>query len=383
MRTPGQLVLRLTGVIFAAGRLVAAGGVLVAVGCTQDVKLPPEVTPPPAPGRVDAAPGPASPAPDAGARRDAAVTCEEVFDFRQENPQVVVALDRSASMWQKYGPSVTTRLEETQLTLDTLMTTYHDAVHLGYVEFPAAECPAAATPGCCASPVISPGRDTGDAIQRRWTCGTQAAAACTETNGDAPMSAALRSARDRFADLDQPISSRHVFLLTDSEPACGMRPGTECNQSITEAALLWGNENVETDVYVLAEELRASNCLQSIAGVRVDSNMPSPQYHVTPTATALLDAMDEKLATLSRKACTFRLSSPLRPPDYLVLSFGDGGSNMVVPRDPLRSNGWEFEPDSVRRFTVYGPLCEALRTSQVPDVDVEICTPNRGNSRRP
>jgi Mg-chelatase subunit ChlD len=376
MRTPGQLVLRLTGAI------VTAGGLLAAAGCTQDVKLPAEVTPPPpAAVEVDASPGTSAPMPDAGTRRDSAVTCDEVFDFRQESPQVVVALDRSASMWQKYGSAVTTRLEDAQQALRTLMATYHDAVHMGYVDFPAADCPAAATPGCCASQVISPGRDTGDAIQRRWSCGTQAA--CTETNGDAPMSAALRSARDRFADLDQPISSRHVFLLTDSEPTCGMRPGTECNQSITEAALLSGNENVETDVYVLAEELETSSCLQSIAGVRQDPNMPSPRYHVTPTPAALLEALDEKLATLSRKACTFRLSSPLRPPDFLVLYFGDGATNTVVPRDPLRSNGWEFEPDSVRRLTVYGPLCEALRTSQVADVDVEICTPNRGNSRRP
>ena len=113
------------------------------------------------------------------------------------------------------------------------------------------------------------------------------------------------------------------------------------------------------------------------------SNAPSPYFHAAPTATALLEQLEEKLAALSRKACTFRLSSALRPPDSLVLYFGDGTSNMVVPHDPLRSNGWEFEPDSVRRFTVYGPLCEALKTSQVADVDVEICTPNRGSSRRP
>jgi hypothetical protein len=140
---------------------------------------------------------------------------------------------------------------------------------------------------------------------------------------------------------------------------------------------------VETDVFVLAEEAQSNSCLQSIAGVRLDSNGPSPYYHVAPTATVLLEQLEEKVAALSRKACTFRLASALRPPDSLVLSFGDGSTDMVVPHDPLRSNGWEFEPDSVRRFTVYGPLCEALKTSQIADVDVEICTPDRGNARRP
>ncbi len=365
MRTQARLVLLAVGL--GAGPL----------GCVQDVALPPEVTPEPDAGL----PTPMG-TPDAGAREDGAVSCEELFDFRQENPQVILALDRSASMWQKYGGSVLTRLEETQRTLRAVLATYHDAVHAGYLEFPSSDCSPGTGPGCCASPVISPGRDTIDPIQRRWGCVAQAPT-CSETEADAPTSSALRSARNRFADLDQSSSSRHVFLLTDSDPACSTRAGAECSQAITEAALLWGNETVETDVFVLAEEARANGCLQSIAGVRVDSNNPSPYFHVAPTSAALQDQLEEKLAALSRKACTFRLTSALRPPDYLVLYFGDGGSNIVVPHDPLRGNGWEFEPDSVRRFTVYGPWCEALRTSQVADVDVEICTPGRGNSRRP
>jgi hypothetical protein len=363
MRTQAQLALVLVGLGPAAA------------GCEKEIRLPADVTPVP-----DAAPPAAAGNLDAAPRRDASVSCEEV-SFRQENPQVIVALDRSASMWQKYGGSVLTRLEETQRTLKSLLMTYHDAVHVGYVEFPAADCAAGAPPGCCASPVISPGRDAVDTIQRRWSCVGQTAS-CSETEADAPVAAALRGARDRFADQDQPISSRHVFLLTDSEPACAARQGTECSQSITEAALLWGNETVETDVFVLSEEARANSCLQSIAGVRIDSNAPSPYYHVAPSPAVLLEQLEEKLAALSRKACTFRLPFGLRPPDSMVLSFGDGSTKMVVPHDPLRSNGWEFEPDSVRRFTVYGPLCEALRTSQIADKNVEICTPNR-NSRRP
>jgi hypothetical protein len=346
---------------------LSIGLVLVAAlaGCTQDLPLPGSVTPPSAPSGVV----------DAG--RDATASCEEIYDFRQENPQVVVALDRSASMWQKYNGSAFTRLEETQRTLRRLMATYHAAVHIGYVEFPASECPAGSSAACCASNVILPGRDTASAIQRRWDC--TAGSACSEAESDAPASLALRNVRERFAMLDAAISSRHVFLLTDSEPACSGRQSMECSQSIAEAGLLWGNELVETEVYALADELRVNSCLQMVAGVRMDSANPSA-FHMAVNPDTLTEQLEERLAALSRKACTFRLPSALRPPDYLVVSLGDGTTNMVVPQD--RSNGWDFEPESVRRFTFHGPLCEALRTSQVEDVDVKVCTPERGKNRR-
>jgi hypothetical protein len=348
-----------------AGLLLLTAGFAAGVGsCTQDVSLPPS--------RVSATP---DASPDTGPIRDAAsATCDEV-DFRQENPQVILALDRSASMWQKYNGSGFTRLEETQAAIKGLFGTYHAAVHVGYVEFPS-DCPSGGS-GCCASPVISPGRETGVMIQRRWDCA--AGTVCRESGGDAPASMALRNARERFMQLDTAISSRHVFLITDSEPTCQTRPGTECSQAIAEAGLLWGNEMAETDVYALSDDLAASSCLQSIAGVRVDSNNPS-NFHLAPSPEVLSDQLDERLAALSRKACTFRLSSPLRPPDFLVVSTGDGTTSAIVPQD--RTSGWDFEPDSVRRFTIHGQLCEALRTSQPVDITVQVCTPNRGKSRR-
>jgi hypothetical protein len=361
--------------ITQARRTTIAAGLAIALGgCTQELPLPAGASPPLGPSGM----GGASGVVDAGTRRDANAACEEVYDFRQENPQVVIALDRSASMWQKYGGSAFTRLEETQRALKSLLATYHAAVHIGYVEFPASECPGAGGGNCCAGSVISPGRDTGGAIQRRWDCSP--GAACSETGTDAPLSMALRNVRERFAMLDTAISSRHVFLLTDSEPACDSRPGMECSNSIAEAGLLWGNGMIETDVFALSDELKSNGCLQSVAGVRVDSANPT-NFHVTGNAEALADQLDERLAALSRKACTFRLASALRPPDYLVVSLGDGTTNTIVPQD--RSNGWDFEPESVRRFTFHGQLCEALRTSQVVDVDVQVCTPNRDNSRRP
>jgi hypothetical protein len=340
------------------------------VACVRDIALPPDVPTFDGGAPVVAGPGDAS----------VPATCEEIYDFKQENPQVIVALDRSASMWQKYDGSAFTRLEETQRTLKALLATYHDAVHIGYVEFPATDCATGSSAGCCASPVISPGEDTLEVIERRWRCDYQGAT-CQDYESDAPAAAALRNARQRFAGEDEPISSRYVFLLTDSEPSCGARPGTECGQSITETALLWGNETVTTDVFVLSEEAKASSCLKSIAGVRVDSSGPSPYFHSTPNPMALVAQLDEKLATLSQKACTFRLESPLRPPNFVSLYLADGTRNVPVPRDPLRKDGWEFEEESLRRFTVHGPWCEALRTSQVRDVDVEICTPGRADGR--
>ncbi len=344
--------------------LLTVGFAAGVVSCTQDVNLPPL--------RVTTA---ADAGPDAPAARDAAAICEEV-DFRQENPQVILALDRSASMWQKYNGSGYTRLEETQSTIKSLLATYHAAVHVGYVDFPS-DCPSG-TSGCCASSAIAPGRETSTMIQRRWDCA--AGSVCRESGSDAPASMALRNARERFAQLDTAISSRHVFLITDSEPTCQLRPGMECGQAIAEAGMLWGNEMVETDVYALSDDLAGSSCLQSVAGVRVDSNNPS-NFHLTTSPESLADQLEERLAALSRKACTFRLTSALRPPDYLVVSMGDGTSTAIVPQD--RTSGWEFEPDSVRRFTFRGQLCEALRTSQTVDITVQVCTPNRGKSRHP
>ena len=94
------------------------------------------------------------------------LSCRRTSSFNQENPQIILAVDRSASMMtEKPTGSTITRLAGLQQALVRLMRTYRPAIHFGYVEFPMSTCRDGST--CCAGSFLPPAPYPIDSIESR------------------------------------------------------------------------------------------------------------------------------------------------------------------------------------------------------------------------
>ena len=361
------------------------------LACTEDLRLPPAAAVSATGGRVRPGPGSGGesggdgkggatvPPDERDAGSDGAAahdggtvsyTCHYLNGVQQQTPQVIVTLDRSASMMKKYGTSTVTRLQLVQQALRELMDTYSDSIHFGYVEFPVKNC----TSGCCASTVIPPNPQTLSAISKRWNCEFQPAT-CSQTTNDSPAAQALRESRWFYEDEDAWPASRHVVLLTDGEPSCAANTAhNDCALAVAEVGRLSGANKVSTRVFGLTEELRNSACLDMMATLGGNTAVGQlPASHViTTTGEQLIAELDHWFEGLSEEACSFRLPSTVTPPQKLWIRY----NHKTVPHDTNRDDGWGYDaPDAPTRVTFYGSYCERLRIAPVAETEFSLCTP--------
>jgi hypothetical protein len=363
--------------------LVLCGAALGSpTGCTEDLQLPPANAISATGGRMRAGSGGemggeggrggVSPDDkDAGARDAATMySCHYLNGVQQQTPQVIITLDRSGSMFKKYGTSTVTRLQSVQQALRGLLDTYSDSIHFGYVEFPVKTC----TSGCCASTVIPPNPQTLSAIEKRWSCDLLPAS-CSQTTNDSPAAQALRESRWFYEDEDTWPASRHVVLLTDGEPSCAANTAhNDCALAVAEVGKLSGANKVSTRVFGLAEELRSSACLDMMATLGGNSSVGQlPASHkITLTGEQLITELENWFGTLSTESCSFRLPSTITPPQKLWIRY----NHKTVPHDPNRDDGWEFDaPDAPSRVVFYGSYCERLRIAPVEETEFSLCLP--------
>ena len=292
--------------------LLGALSFLAPAACTEDLRLPP--SPSATGGRSGRGGDEGGGRGGTNGERDAASaevpqeSCRYLNNVEQQTPQVIIALDRSSSMFKTYGTATVTRLQILQQTLRTLLKTYGESVHFGYVDFPVKVCPT----GCCASQIIPPNPQTLTAIEKRWGCELQPVT-CGQTTDDSPAGQALREARWLYEDEETWPASRHVLLLTDGEPMCKANMAhNDCSMAVNEIGRLSGSHKVTSRVYGLSEELRGSACLDMMATLGGAASQGQPASHrITTTGEQLFDELSRWLDTLSGEACSFRLPDVL------------------------------------------------------------------------
>jgi hypothetical protein len=344
--------------------------VLALLACSREIALP-EVSAGDGGGDRDAGRGDVrlvSPTRDAAAdarpdrSADLEESCESVGRAAMfQHPRLILALDRSASMQERPAGGVS-RLHGVQHVIEALIRKYYRAVYFGYVEFPVAECPAGS---CCASQAVTPAKDSLSLIERRWSCEFEPAT-CQSTTKDSPIAEALASSRKVLDGGGNDFDQRHVFLMTDGEPACAASTtDDECVRSSEQSAWL-ASQDVSTTVFALTEALQTSGCLKDVANLGgTGATVPAI------TNDQLKERLEEKLSVLAREACSFRLNVNLDPAETLHVYL----NGTEVKRDPTRMDGWEFEDGAPRKVTIYGPWCTKLSTSQVSGSYIETCRP--------
>jgi hypothetical protein len=276
-----------------------------------------------------------------------------------ETPEVVIALDRSFSMFQ-HGPNDKSWWQAAKQELSTYIRANEAAIMFGYEEFPSrAQCDPGV--GCCGSSVlVSPYLNSHWDIEKEWRCDATAGSSCYETSIDSPSGAALATIRDFFDQETDPVPDRFVLLVTDGEPSCGAGPD-QCEMAQRQANKLFSMGGAKTMVLGLGDGTRESMCLDAVAGMGQTGSTGTPSYVWAGDQTHLQDQLQKAMAPAEERACRFVIRADLKNRDKLtVLANFD-----PVPRDPAHKEGWDFDPSGAPELQIYGTVCTKLKTGDI------------------
>jgi hypothetical protein len=290
--------------------------------------------------------------------------------IRQYHPKLILALDRSASMYRKPAGGKEAPIQWVQDGLRSLMETYEGTIYFGYEEFPISPKAPECGETCCASVVVQPPSEAPLAsISQRWSC-TDQPAWCKETFSESPSYEALGRIAEYYDTLIEDLPGpRYALLMTDHEPWCpGVATAKACQRTIDQtAALKRGFPSVRTLVFGLSDLVSGSLCLSEVAhhgGLARDPNK-FPSHFVTLTGADFTKQLGEQLAAIARDACTFSLEQYIAGGRTLGISI-DG---RPIPRDEM--NGWDWISDY--RFRLNGTACDQLVASSTVAIDVQQC----------
>ena len=360
-------------------RAHVALALLAMAGCTQEIVLP--ISPAAADEPFDASPlrrrDTLAPSPDANEEdpipdaalpsADAAIPACRALEHpvKQHHPKLIVALDRSASMFRKTGGAAQAPIQWVQDSLRSFMETYTDVIYFGYEEFPISPKAVECGQSCCASKVMPAPVSVAD-IDGRWSCAGQPAW-CKDTFSESPSYDALGRITDYYYGLaDDVPGPRYVLLLTDHDPWCpGVTAAKACQRTIEQTSMLRRLfPYVKTLVFGLSDLVSGSLCLSEVAhhgGLARDPNK-FPSHYVALNAADFTKQLGEQLALMARDVCTFSV-------DQYVKSLAVSLDGVPVPHDGM--DGWEWVSDY--RFQLNGRACDTMLTSTSVAIDVQQC----------
>jgi hypothetical protein len=311
-----------------------------------------------------------------GGRLDLPPFCQlQRLQTKMRTPDVIVSVDRSASMQAFFGSG--TRLEVIQQQVRALVSKYAKHVFFGYEEFPSPTGTGGPMggcsngQGCCAGYVTPPTFNNFRAIDAAISACDSNGNGCVQTQR--PIADALQKCHHTFMSLNSTNDTghRYVVLLTGGDPTCqGSDPmSTPCDDAAVEVTKL-SQDSIETAVFGVGEGAANSACLEQIAA---PGNFPTggtQSYRPTATPNELSGALATVFETIATEACTIDVRTPPADPNNVSLFL----DNVMVLRDG--SAGWEYDRNSNTTITVHGTSCTALlQASQVELISGTSCLP--------
>jgi hypothetical protein len=285
-----------------------------------------------------------------------------------EYPEVVVALDRSFSMynhkqgakswWTAAREELLSFIEETDGT-----------IAFGYAEFPGrVTCDPSV--GCCTRMPLNPTLNSHAGISDAWQCTTQS---CFETTDESPSGHVLSRIHSHFDAEQAPIpEDRYVLLVTDGAPTCAADPD-ECEMAKAQASRMFSMGGIKTIVLPLGEEARASQCLDDVAEMGQTRTPGSTTFPWAADATQVRAKLRELMAPVQERTCRFLVKGEIKNRDSLSVSV----TFKALPRDPTHKEGWDYDASGSPEIWVYGTTCKKLQCLQLDQQDVraeESCT---------
>jgi hypothetical protein len=278
-------------------------------------------------------------------------------------PDLLLVVDRSCSMRQAAGSD--TKWSLAVSAVSDLVTSFAGRFRFGLELFPDNEgdaCgqttvhvrPASGTEGEIRD-LLTRSLDRADALYPKGPCVTNIDTAITRA-----------AAEPALSRVDRPHA---VVLLTDGaqSPNCASAGGNAGTISAIEALRARGIPTfVIGFVGATAVDLPSLDAFAEAGGAPAAA--VSPKYYVAGGGADLVKALGEVAARA--QSCRVRLDDT--PPDPAsVHAFFDGE---LVPRDPSRTNGWEYDA-MTNTVSFFGPACDRVRQTPQPAIDVVLGCP--------
>ncbi len=158
---------------------------------------------------------------------------------------------------------------------------------------------------------------------------------------------------------------KFLLLATDGEPSCAgttkdsARARTHAVSAVTAAAAAGFPTFVVGVATTKDSATRALNDMATAGGkARADASPDAVQYYLANTKAELLTALLTITGEVN-KSCVFPLTKPPEAPDFITVKV----SGAIAPRDPNKTDGWEYTNAQYTSLEVFGSWCDKIKNA--------------------
>lgn len=290
----------------------------------------------------------------------------QYFDVERRPADVLLVLDRSASMQDApdEDSTATSKWDLTVPALNQVILATDTAVAWGMKSFPEGQDTDSCSPETISDTIHVPIAPANANVV------VQAIQATTPEGDGTPTGDAINSAVRYLTGLQTP-DRKFIVLATDGEPSCS--PAGEGGEDARPYAVgaVAASLAAGIPVFVVGVSTNKDTATQALndmalagGAARPDPNPLATRYYLANTQAELvssLQAITGQIAT-----CVFPLSERPPVPDNIAVKV-DG---VLVPHDGMRLNGWEYTSDALAEVEVHGPWCDQIKGAAASDVQV-------------
>jgi hypothetical protein len=278
------------------------------------------------------------------------------LNYQPQKPQVMVLLDRSASMQTSFDSG--TRESAAQNALISVIQTYQTRVKFGFEQFPANKSESQCQAGtCCAGSVSVDPAFSNLVLMSNNILGNDPRGASWPSQ-DSPSHKALAAVQDYNANSNSSTDApddKYVLLVTASEPSCTAETPDACCTSARKAASALGNSGVHIVVLSLGYQPDQKSCLYQIS--------QTGSLYPVNSSDELTTALTNFVLAVAKTACTLNTITP--PPSQAQLSISIG-FNLIQQTDGNNQDGWYFANPDRTSITFSGSACDSYVNSKDP-----------------
>ncbi len=293
------------------------------------------------------------------------VCSNQSFDLQRKPAEILIVLDRSASMNDPPDGAASGSPSKWSLVVpgvNEVVTATDSSVSWGLKVFPEGEGSECVAGSVTSAIPVAIAASNAKAV-------TDAVTATTPQGNGTPTGDAINAAVTYLKTLSDP-NPKFILLATDGEPSCngtskdttGAR--TQAVQAVTDAATAGFKTFV---VGVATTKTTATQALNdmAVAGqeARADSNPLATKYYLASTKDELVTSLETITGQVA--SCTFDLTAVPPDPYNIAVHVND----MKAPNDMTHMNGWDYTGTDMKQIQIYGSWCDQIKASNAETVN--------------
>ena len=281
------------------------------------------------------------------------------YQLERLKPELMLVLDRSGSMRELAEMSTSTRWDETTAALIDVLTRTDGTFSWGLKTFP--------TPrGCMVTPDVDVEINPSSAPALDLIRNTLPNDLASGTPTGEAVLIATRNLRARATP-----NAKYLVLATDGAPACPPgSPLVEQRKAINAVAEAFASGIPTLVIGIATADTEADIILTDLAKAGGRQRPGAQLYYSVENRKELVDALTEIGTVVA--SCGFTLEKEPPSPDDVAVDV-DG---MRITRDPTQMDGWNYNSPGTRAITLYGPICERVKSGQVKEVNIIFGCPH-------